>query len=144
MNQNQERYDNNKRNINEEISVISDQKTKHMEVLAETISKINADTEEMNEKNEQERLLKEEFEKTCQIFREKITEILYTRICAVRKVRNELLQKSTLTPPSKFSDCDFSDWIRKQGSVLHQTALRSCVMILARIQIRTSAVDMRR
>merc|ERR1711920_405570 len=56
MNQNQERYDNNKRNINEEISVISDQKTKHMEVLAETISKINADTEEMNEKNEQERL----------------------------------------------------------------------------------------
>merc|ERR1719237_1105388 len=76
MNQNQERYDNNKRNINEEISVISDQKTKHMEVLAETISKINADTEEMNEKNEQERLLKEEFEKTCQIFREKITEIL--------------------------------------------------------------------
>jgi len=118
MNQNQERYDNNKRNINEEISVISDQKTKHMEVLAETISKINADTEEMNEKNEQERLLKEEFEKTCQIFREKITEILYTRICAVRKVRNELLQKSTLTPPSKFSDCDFSDWHSKTGQCI--------------------------
>merc|ERR1712032_997948 len=107
-----------KRNINEEISVISDQKTKHMEVLAETISKINADTEEMNEKNEQERLLKEEFEKTCQIFREKITEILYTRICAVRKVRNELLQKSTLTPPSKFSDCDFSDWHSKTGQCI--------------------------
>merc|ERR1712032_1716694 len=38
MNQNQEEYDNTKRNINEEITVINDEKTKHMEVLASTIS----------------------------------------------------------------------------------------------------------
>merc|ERR1719346_380675 len=113
MNQNQELFDTTKRNINEEITVISDQKTEHMEVLASTISAINADTEEMNEKDQQKRDLEHEFDKTCIIFREKITEILFTRICAVRKVRNELLEHSTKTPPSKFSDCDFSDWVSK-------------------------------
>ena len=91
MNQNQEEYDNTKRNINEEITVLNDQKTKHMEVLANTISAVNADTEEMNEKDQQKRDLQHEFDKTCVVCREKITEILFTRICAVRKVRNELL-----------------------------------------------------
>jgi len=118
MNQNQQDYDNTKRNVNEEITVISEQKTKHMEVLASTISAINADTEEMNEKDQQKRDLEHEFDKTCLIFREKITEILYTRICAVRRVRNELLQHSTKTPPSKFSDCDFSDWASKTGECI--------------------------
>merc|ERR1719346_549655 len=91
MTQNQEEYDNAKRNINEEITVITEQKTKHQEVLAKTISDINADTEEMNEKDEQKRDLTHEYDLTLKIFSEKITEILYTKICAVRKVRNELL-----------------------------------------------------
>merc|ERR1719490_429348 len=118
MNQNQEEFDNTKRNINEEITVINDQKTKHMEVLANTISAINADTEEMNEKDQQKRDLQHEFDKACAVFREKITEILFTRICAVRRVRNELLVHSSLTPPSKFSDCDISDWASKTGECI--------------------------
>jgi len=118
MNQNQEEYDNTKRNVNEEITVINDQKTKHMEVLANTISAINADTEEMNEKDQQKRDLQHEFDKACAVFREKITEILFTRICAVRRVRNELLIHSALTPPSKFSDCDISDWASKTGECI--------------------------
>jgi len=119
MNQNKQEFDATKRNINEELNVISDEKTKHMEVLANTISNINADTEEMNEKDQQKRDLTHEFDKTCKIFREKIEEILYTRICAVRKVRNELLDSSTESPPSKFSDCDFSDWASKNGQCIN-------------------------
>jgi len=94
MNHNKKEFDQVKRNINEELTVISDEKTKHMEVLANTISSINADTEEMNEKDEQKRELTHEFDKTCAVFKEKITEILFTRICAVRRVRNELLVAS--------------------------------------------------
>merc|ERR1719262_1665743 len=115
MNQNKEEFDTVKRNINEE--------TKHMEVLANTISSINADTEEMNEKDEQKRELTHEFDKTCAVFKEKINEILFTRICAVRRVRNELLVKSTLSPPSKFSDCDFSDWVSKKGECIAPNGL---------------------
>merc|ERR1719471_620488 len=92
-----------------------------MEVLANTISAINADTEEMNEKDQQKRDLQHEFDKACAVFREKITEILFTRICAVRKVRNELLEHSTESPPSKFSDCDFSDWVSKTGECIAPT-----------------------
>merc|ERR1719490_636935 len=110
MNQNQEEYDNTKRNINEEITTINDEKTKHMEVLANTISAINADTEEMNEKDEQKRDLTDEYDKKMATFRAQCSEILYTRICAVRKVRNQILWDSTVSPPSKMSDCDFSDW----------------------------------
>jgi len=118
MNQNQEEYDSTTRNINEEITSINDQKTRHMEVLANTISSINADTEEMNEKDQQERDLTHEFDTTCAVFREKITEILYTKICAVRKVRNELLVFSIKTPPSNISDCDFTDWHSKTGECI--------------------------
>merc|ERR1712156_722567 len=78
MNQNKEEFDTTKRNINEELTVISDEKTKHMEVLATTISSINADTEEMNEKDEQKLELTREFDKTCETFRAKISEILFT------------------------------------------------------------------
>merc|ERR1719433_588703 len=121
MKQNQDEFDNAKRNINEEITVINEQKTKHMEVLANTISAINADTEEMNEKDQQKRDLAHEFDVTCAVFREKITEILFTRICAVRRVRNELLVHSALTPPSNLSDCDVSNWVSKTGECIAPT-----------------------
>jgi hypothetical protein len=69
MNQNKAEFDITKRNINEELTVIVDEKTKFMEVLANTISSINADTEEMNEKDEQKLELTHEFDKTCAVFR---------------------------------------------------------------------------
>jgi len=121
MTQNQDEYDTAKRNINEEITVITEQKTKHQETLANTISSINADTEEMNEKDEQKRDLTHEYDTTMKIFSEKITEILYTKICAVRRVRNELLVHSVQTPPSNISDCDFSNWVSKTGECIAPT-----------------------
>merc|ERR1719262_167648 len=121
MNQNKAEFDITKRNINEELTVIVDEKTKFMEVLANTISSINADTEEMNEKDEQKLELTHEFDKTCAVFKEKISEILFTRICAVRRVRNEMLATSTKSPPSQFSDCDFSDWVSKSGECIDPT-----------------------
>jgi len=83
MKKNQDEFDKFMGNMNEQLTVVNDLRTKHMESLAETISAINADTEEMNEKDQQKRDLEHEFDKTCIIFREKITEILFTRICAV-------------------------------------------------------------
>merc|ERR1719464_2185535 len=86
MSENQATYDATKRNINDELATINDDKTKYTEAQASTISQINADTEEMNEKDDQKRDLTHEFDKTCAAFRAKITEILFTKICAVRKV----------------------------------------------------------
>merc|ERR1719215_25013 len=89
-----------------------------MEVLANTISAFNFLCLWGIGKDEQKRDLQHEYDKACAVFREKITEILFTRICAVRKARNELLVHSSLTPPSKFSDCDISDWASKTGECI--------------------------
>jgi len=115
MDANKVRYDEETRNLNDQLSVIADEKRKCMEIHTAAISDINADTEEKNEKDEQHRELTEDFDMQCAIFRHKIQEILHTKICAVRKVRNALLTSSTVSPPSKISDCDFTDWVSKTG-----------------------------
>jgi hypothetical protein len=115
MKKNQDEFDKFMGNMNEQLSVINDMRTKHMEALAETISAINADTEEMNEKDNQKRDLQQEYDKKMAEFKAACTEILYTRICGVRKVRNEIMFDSTVSPPSKISDCDFTDWYPKDG-----------------------------
>jgi uncharacterized protein YegL len=116
MAEDQDRYDKIMSNMNDQLAVINSQRTKHMENLAETISAINADTEEMNTKDEQRRDLTAEYEKTMKIFSDKCTEILFTRICGVRKVRNNIMLDSTVSPPSKMSDCDFTDWYPRDGN----------------------------
>merc|ERR1719324_67550 len=115
MKKNQDDYDKFMGNMNEQLTVINDMRTKHMETLAETISAINADTEEMNEKDDQKRDLQEEYDKKMAEFKAACTEILFTRICGVRTVRNEIMWDSTVSPPSKISDCDFTDWYPKDG-----------------------------
>ena len=53
MKKNQDVYDNFMSNMNEQLTKINDDRTKFMESLAETISAINAATDEMNKKDDQ-------------------------------------------------------------------------------------------
>merc|ERR1719456_1040535 len=87
MKKNQDEYDKFMQNMNEQLTVINDLRTKHMESLAATISAINADTEEMNEKDDQKRDLQAEYDKRMAEFKAACTELLFTRICGVRTVR---------------------------------------------------------
>jgi hypothetical protein len=123
MKQNQDRHDEFMDNMNEQLATINDMRTKHMESLAETISAINADTEEMNEKDDEKRDLQKEYDETMAKFRAACTEILFTRICGVRTVRNQIMWDSTVSPPSKMSDCDFTDWYPKDGVCIGITGL---------------------
>jgi hypothetical protein len=111
MAQNADAYEELKENLNQQLTVISDRKTHFMELLAETISGINADTAEMNEKDTQSRDLEHEYRKRMAECKAKVEEILFTNICAVRKVRNSVMTHSTVSPPEKISDCDVSDWV---------------------------------
>ena len=52
-----------KGNVNHELNVFNDQTTKHMEILPNTISSASADTEELNDKDEQKRGLTSELTK---------------------------------------------------------------------------------
>jgi len=93
--------------------VINDARTKYMELLAETISAINADIEEMSEK-EQKHDLQDEYDKTMHEFSLACEEIIFTKICEVKSIRNRILADSA-TPPSQMSDCDFTDWYPRDG-----------------------------
>jgi len=143
MKQNKDEFETSKGAINEELAVISDEKTKHMEVLANTISSINADTEEMNEKDEQKLDLTREFDKTCETFRAKISEILFTRICAVRRVRNELLKAAHCHLPISSVTVIFQIGIPSLVSASLQLEMPFCAMILAHETIHTNAVALK-
>jgi hypothetical protein len=102
-------------NFNEQLSMISEMKTKYMEELADTISSINSGSEEEEVKNEEARKLDEEWVEESSRIHEKSNETLFTKICAVRRIRNEILSYSTDTPPDSVNDCDFTDWTDKDG-----------------------------
>merc|ERR1719436_838346 len=95
---------------NLQIQTFTNQKSKYEEVLADAISQIQIDQQALKEKETERDDLQGEWEKKCAEFRAEITEILYTRICATRKVRDEVMTYSTVTPPGVITDCDFTDW----------------------------------
>jgi hypothetical protein len=114
---NKDAFEELKENLNSQLTVISDAKSKFMELLAETISGINADTEEMSAKNSQARDLTKEYNHKMAECKAKVEEILFTNICAVRKVRNSVMTHSEVSPPAKISDCDVADWVAGECSV---------------------------
>ncbi|CAK0883070.1 unnamed protein product, partial [Prorocentrum cordatum] len=104
-------------NLNEQLAVIASAKTKAMEMLAETVSSVQAASQESTEKNEEYRELEEIFEKQMGEYKSKVDEILFTNICAVRKVRDGLMMNSEVSPPEKIEDCDVEDWSPGECSV---------------------------
>merc|ERR1719367_2251197 len=105
-----ERYLKMMDDYNTQISTLTGQKSKYEEVLSDAVSQIQLDTQELKEKTVERDDLQGEWTHKCTEYRAEITEILYTRICATRKVRNEVMTYSTVTPPDVIDDCDFTDW----------------------------------
>jgi hypothetical protein len=114
MHKNADAFAELKDNLNDQLTILADAKTKSMELLAETISSINADTEEMNEKDTQRHDLEKEYKKKMAECKGTVEEILFTNICAVRKVRNSVMTHSSISPPAKISDCDVGDWVASE------------------------------
>ena len=92
------------------LNVLNDLRTKHMETLAEAISAINADTEEMNEKDNQKRDLQKDYGTERAKFHAAYMELLVTRICGGRMVWNQIMWDNTVSPSPEMSDCDVTIW----------------------------------
>merc|ERR550532_1021769 len=71
----------------------------------------------MNQKNDQSHELERSYKKRMAECKAKVEEILFTNICAVRKVRNAVMSHSTVSPPARISDCDVGDWVAAECSV---------------------------
>merc|ERR550532_1089391 len=116
MDQNFDEYHREKDNLNEQLSIVGGGKKQMMEQLAETISDLNLDNQERSQKDEEYRLLEKEFRAETAKCRSQVEEILFTNMCAVRKVRNAIMKDSKLSPPSNITDCDVKDWVAGECS----------------------------
>jgi hypothetical protein len=96
--------------LNEQLGLLANVKGRYMEKLGEAVSGLNAYGSEMKQKEEEQRQLQEEYEERRRTARAKISEILYTDICAIIRVRNDLLVASSTSPPDAVVDCDVEDW----------------------------------
>jgi hypothetical protein len=117
MDKNQDAFEKVSANMNDQLSTITSEKGVLMQMQAETISAINADTQERTEKDLQERDLRKEYEKRMTEYKARISEILFTNICAVRQVRNSVMSYSSTSPPAKITDCNVGDWVPGACSV---------------------------
>ena len=75
-----------------------------------------SDNQERSQKDEQYRLLEKEFRSETARCRSQVEEILFTNMCAVRKVRNAIMKDSKVSPPSNITDCDVKDWVAGECS----------------------------
>jgi uncharacterized protein YegL len=97
-------------NLNEQLVIIGEAKTKAMTMLAETIANLQEKSQERQEKQMQYRDLERAYQEKMTECKSTVEEILFTNICAVRQVRDKLMSYSEETPPDKISDCDVEDW----------------------------------
>jgi len=97
--------------LNELITMLTSKKAAEMEALAAATSSRDTDIAELGDKTQEKRQLQHEYDAKMKECDDKISEILFTNICAVRSVRNEVMEFSTVSPQSKISDCDVKDWV---------------------------------
>ena len=107
MSNNADAYEELKGNLNDQLTILADAKTKSMELLAETISSINADTEETNEKDTQHHDLEKAYKKRMAECKAQVEEILFTNICVVRQVRNAVMEDSTVNLTGRYEGMYF-------------------------------------
>jgi len=97
-------------NMNDQIGTLREHSSQFAEMLTEATSELNSLRSSSRQKEEQHRDLSHAFDMKMASCKERISEILFTDICAVRTVRNALLQYSTNMKPHQVSDCTVTDW----------------------------------
>jgi len=97
-------------NLNGQTEVIRIAKARFMMMLSEAVSNTNGYQSEAADKETRKVQLELEYKKKMHSCKTALSEILFTNICAVRKVRNEVLAESTVISVEDITDCDFSDW----------------------------------
>lgn len=106
-----------KMRLNAQIRMLASAKNLYNQMLSEAIGNINEAQLAMDQKQVHGATLQKAFSKKMRECKHNIRELMFTHICAVRKVRNALLKHSTVSPPSALSDCDVSEWVPGACSV---------------------------
>lgn len=110
MDKNQADFRKSQANLQQQSASIGFSKGRFMMMIAEVTSNLNGDQAETGQKEQQRGQLDKDYIAMMTSCRSTITEILFTNICGVRKVRNEVMATSTVVKVSDIVDCDTTDW----------------------------------
>jgi hypothetical protein len=114
MDKNEAAFFSLREDLNAQMEIIKNAKGRFMMLLAEVISNLNADQNEQQKKEQQRYELDQQYIKEMAKCKKVIMEITFTNICAVIKVRNEVM----LCSDREIIDCDVTSWVPEDCSVM--------------------------
>merc|ERR1719343_740826 len=106
-----------KANLNNQLSLLAKSKARFNQLLAEARSNMAADRTELKEKGRQKAKLDKQYYKYMRACKKRIEWIMYQDMCAIKVVRNAVLENSTVCPPAEIQDCDMDSWKKGKCSV---------------------------
>jgi len=119
MMRNQMEWEELKFNLNKQLSMLAAAKAKFNMLLAEARSNLAADRAELKEKYRQKKMLNRQYYSYMTKCKKRITWIMYQDMCAIKVVRNAVLENSTVCPSATIQDCELDDWTK-------QSCTKSC------------------
>merc|ERR1719443_2343537 len=107
-----------KMNMNQQLEVLRNSKARFIMELNEATASLNADREEMAEKDEERQKLESEYEVYMSKCKKRIEWIFFQDFCAYLVIRAQIMTYSKVSPPEKIVDCDITPYVPGECSVL--------------------------
>merc|ERR1719446_818118 len=106
-----------KTNLNNQIEMLKSAKARLNQLLGEARANLAADNEELKNKYIQKEELDAQYVKFMAACKKRIDWIFYQDMCAIKIVRNAVMENSTECPTAKIQDCDVGAWVPEECSV---------------------------
>merc|ERR1719181_168137 len=103
--------------LNQQLEVLRNAEARFILQLNEAVANMNADREEMAEKEDERTTLEHEYTVYMKACKKRIEWIMFQDICAFLSLRASVLKTSTACPPKDIVDCDWSVWVPSDCSV---------------------------
>lgn len=117
MMKNEYEFEEIKDNLNGQIRMLVKSKARFGQLLAEARANLAADRSELKSKYTQKGVLDKQYFAYMQKCKKRIAWILGQDMCAIKTVRNAVLENSTECPTEKIQDCSMDAWVPESCSV---------------------------
>jgi hypothetical protein len=117
MMKNENEFKELKTNLNNQIEMLRGAKARFNQLLGEARANLAADNEELKNKYIQKEELDKQYIKFMAACKKRIDWIFYQDMCAIKIVRNAVLENSTVCPTATMQDCDVGPWVPEECSV---------------------------
>jgi len=117
MMKNEYEFNELKTNLNNQIEMLKAAKARLNQLLGEARANLAADNEELKQKYVQKEELDVQYVKFMAACKKRINWIFYQDMCAIKIVRNAVMENSTECPTAEMTDCEVGGWIPEECSV---------------------------